>query len=139
FALLAAPMAVAALVALPAGAVDTTFHVTNTDDAGDGSLRKAIADAAANSGTDTVQVDVSGTITLTTGPITWNGDTAVTIHGNGITLNAGGGLGALLDLGGDGITIDNITITGSGGTDDADIAPLFSEGGGITATDCTIT
>ena len=94
FALLAAPMAVAALVALPAGAADTTFHVTNTNDAGDGSLRKAIADAAANPGNDTVQVDVSGTITLTTGPITWNGDTAVTIHGNGITLNAGGALGA---------------------------------------------
>src|SRR5262249_14157972 len=58
----------AAMVARPgtAGAVDTTFHVTNTNDDGDGSLRKALSDAASNDGDDTVDVEVSGTITLTT-------------------------------------------------------------------------
>jgi hypothetical protein len=135
-ALVAAPIVA---LSVTAGAVATTFHVTNTNDAGDGSLRKAIADAAANVGDDTVEVDVSGTITLTTGPIVWNGDGTVTINGHGITLDAGGAESALIDLGGDGFTVNSMTVTGVAGTDDADIAPLFSEGGGISANDCTIT
>src|SRR5262249_54177356 len=81
-ALMVAPLAATVVFASSAGAAPMTFHVTNTDDAGDGSLRKALADAAANVGDDTVQVDVTGTITLTTTPIVWNGNGSVTINGN---------------------------------------------------------
>jgi hypothetical protein len=49
-----------------AGATGSTFTVTNTNDAGAGSLRQALIDANFNAGADTVVFDaaVSGTITL---------------------------------------------------------------------------
>ena len=46
------------LGALVAGA--DTFTVTNTDDSGDGSLRKAITDANALAGPDTIEFDIPG-------------------------------------------------------------------------------
>lgn len=138
-ALISAPMTATLVFATAAGAADTTFHVTNTNDAGDGSLRKALDDAAANPGTDVVEVDVSGTITLTTGPISWNGDLPVTINGHGITLNAGGAPAALVDAGGDDVTINGMTITGVSGSISDDAAPVLSEGGTVTMSDCVIT
>ena len=41
-----------------------TYDVSNTNDTGDGSLRKAITDANANPGHDTITFSTSGTITL---------------------------------------------------------------------------
>ncbi len=76
-----------------------TFTVTNSNDAGTGSLRKAISDANATAAADTIVFDTAGhfsvprTITLTTGqleitkPLTIDGpgaslNTPVTISGN---------------------------------------------------------
>jgi hypothetical protein len=62
--------------ASPASAA--TITVANTNDAGAGSLRQAIADAAAG---DTIALGVSGTITLTTGELVIGKD--LTIAGPG--------------------------------------------------------
>ncbi len=72
-----------ALAARPANAVD--FTVTNTDNAGAGSLRQAIIDANATSTADTIKFDIPGngphTISLTSGlptitqPVTIDGYT----------------------------------------------------------------
>jgi hypothetical protein len=61
----------------------TTFPVVNLNDAGDGSLRKAIADANARGGADdiTFQPGLTGTITLTGGPLAVTD--GLTIHGPG--------------------------------------------------------
>ncbi len=62
-----------ALLAIPVGLLQQiplsnaeaqTFTVTNTNDAGPGSLREAIASANANAGADTIEFSVSGTLTL---------------------------------------------------------------------------
>ena len=80
-ALLAATSAVVGPLASTAGAA--TFNVTNNHDAGAGSLRQALLDAAGAAGNDTVVVQAGlGTITLST-PIQWNAsgaNQAVTIN-----------------------------------------------------------
>jgi predicted outer membrane repeat protein len=63
-ALLAAGVTV---VALPSHAA--IFTVSNTNDAGVGSLRQALLDANAAAGADTVNITATGTITLTSGEI----------------------------------------------------------------------
>lgn len=140
FMVVAAPLA--AGVTLPGGAGADTFSVTNTDDSGSGSLRQAIADAAANPGDDVVEVSptlAGSTITLTTGTIVWNGGGRITINGNGIILDAGGAPIALDDAGAGEVTIDRITITGAAGSASGDVAPVISRGGRITATNCVVT
>jgi hypothetical protein len=67
------------------GATLTTYHVSNLNDDGAGSLRDAVRQANANGGADTIVFDAgaSGTITLTGGQITITDD--VTITGLGET------------------------------------------------------
>ncbi len=63
----------------------TTFPVSNTNDAGAGSLRQAILDANANPGADIVDATgVTGTIILTTGQIAIS--ESLTINGPGMNL-----------------------------------------------------
>lgn len=68
------------------GAFALTFTVTNTSDAGAGSLRQAVAGANSNAGPDTIVFapGVVGKITLTTGQITITG--SLTITGPGAKL-----------------------------------------------------
>ena len=54
----------------PAAIGPTTFVVTNTNDSGDGSLRKAITDANTNAGVDTISFSIPGTGTHTITPVT---------------------------------------------------------------------
>ena len=56
------------------------FDVTNTNDAGAGSLRQAIIDANTAGGADTITITVPGTIALTTGALSITD--SVTITGN---------------------------------------------------------
>src|SRR4051812_10532531 len=132
----------AGLGPLASSASATTFNVTNTNDAGAGSLRQALLDAAAASGPDTVDVQNGlGTITLDS-EILWTasgtGDQSVTVLGNGIIVDINGNSRGLVDNGGRGITIDGVSLTGAGGTTADNAAPLVSEGGPIVATKCTI-
>ena len=114
------------------------FVVTNTNDAGAGSLRQAILDANGNSGLDTIQFNIPGTGVHTITPVTQlpsitspvvldgytqpnsmpnmlaNGDNAVLlieISGN-ILGNNGDGL--VIQTGGDGSTIRGLVIDGAG-------------------------
>jgi hypothetical protein len=72
--------------------VPSTFTVLNTNDAGAGSLRNAVTSANANVGPDTIVFDnatfsTPKTITLTSGAITFAGDTALTtVTGPGTNL-----------------------------------------------------
>ena len=62
-----------------------TYPVTNTNDAGAGSLRQAVLDANANSGADIIDATgITGTINLSTGQLTITD--VVTITGPGATL-----------------------------------------------------
>ena len=118
------------------------FDVTSTADAGPGSLRQALLDAAANAGDDNVVVQAGlGTITLAS-ELNWGGvggPDAVTIQGNGVHLDFAGASRGLVDTIGKGVTISNVTITGVGGSFAGDAAPVLSEGGAVALDHCTIT
>ncbi len=72
------------------------FTVTNTDDAGAGSLRQAIIDAETSGGSDDINFDVTGTITLNSALPTLTqsvsllgpGANQLTIDANGATTSA---------------------------------------------------
>jgi hypothetical protein len=83
------------LAALAAPASAATFNVTNLNDSGAGSLRQATLDASASAGADVVtfQPGLTGTITLTTGPLLIDdaldvqgpGEAVLTVDGNNAT------------------------------------------------------
>ena len=133
-----------------------TFTVTNTNDSGAGSLRDAIAQANALSGTDTINFDTSGvfgtpqTITLTSGEllitqsVSINGTDAdqLTVDGNnfdrvfhvtagvvtisGMTITRGNSIN-----GGGAIENAASTLTLSGCAVSGNVATNYSPGGGI--------
>jgi len=106
-------LAAAICTALSAGhAGAATFNVTNTNDAGAGSLRDALSQAGANAEADIIDLStVSGqTISLTSGQLEIDGD-EVTINGAGSTLDAGGDSRVLATYYSD-VTLNDLTITG---------------------------
>ncbi len=72
---LALGLALAALAAMPSPAQAATFTVTNTDDAGPGSLRQAIEDANAAAGADVIQFQIP---TLPDAIVLFSGELLVT-------------------------------------------------------------
>jgi predicted outer membrane repeat protein len=124
-ALLATGVASGALATFASSAGAATITVTNTNDAGAGSLRQALADA--NPGDVIDLTGLSGAITLTTGQLEI--DDAVTITGPGPSVLSIDGNGASRvfqmdeDLGGGTVTISGVTITGGNAGD--------NQGGGI--------
>ncbi|HMC78291.1 MAG TPA: FG-GAP-like repeat-containing protein [Vicinamibacterales bacterium] len=151
----------AIVIALLAGwaspALATDFTVTKTADTNDGacngdcSLREAIVAANALAGADRVILGSGLTYTLTRGPadapgamVEGTGDLditgALTIEGNGSTIDAGGsinenlGLDRVLDIEGSfSVTINNLTIAGG-------VARGFlSLGGGVYIRQATVT
>src|ERR1700754_3163222 len=109
------------LVSLMAGA--TSFPVTNTNDAGPGSLRQAIINAnAAGNGANSIEFDVYGQITIlstlptiTAGGLTIDGQNKITINSySPSTTNPE------IDpfvISANNVTIRNFTLTNNGGTD----------------------
>jgi hypothetical protein len=59
--------------------VPSLFTVTNTEDSGSGSLRQAVLDANAHAGPNLIifSSDVSGTIALTSGPLSFTGELVI--------------------------------------------------------------
>jgi hypothetical protein len=78
---LACLLGAAILLAAPAGASADSFPVTSTASSGAGSLRGAIEAANANTGLDTIPIEVTGTVNLETVLPTINDD--VDIEGPG--------------------------------------------------------
>lgn len=78
----------------PSAALAATYVVTNTDDAGPGSLRQAVLDANANPGADEILFDstVRGSISLVSG--TLEIADALTVTGPGASALTLGGAGA---------------------------------------------
>ncbi len=99
------------------------FTVTNLNDAGAGSLRKAIADANAAAGDDAVAFDpgLTGTITLTTGELSITSNISIAKAGTGAITISGNGASRVFNIAtGAALTVDNLSIVngkadGSGG------------------------
>ncbi len=110
-----------------------TITVTNTNDSGTGSLRKAIADASFG---DTIEfaANVTGTITLTSGELLI--DNRLTINGPGakdLTIS-GNHASRVFRTTGDTVTINGLTIAnGNGSGNDGSL-----DGGGIFNRDATL-
>lgn len=84
-----------------------TFTVTNTSDSGDGSLRKAISDAAAAGGADVINfaTSISGqTITLAT--------QLEIVDAGGLTIDATGNAGGITVSGNDGVRVFYVNSSG---------------------------
>src|SRR5262245_34256178 len=83
--------------------VPTTFTVLNTGDSGPGSLRQAIADAAASAGPDSIGFDASltgQTITLASNDANGSfGPTGLVIDNDAITIDGGNAPGLPLSGG----------------------------------------
>jgi hypothetical protein len=109
-----------------------TITVTNTNDAGAGSLRQAIIDAMSG---DTIDFSVTGTITLTTGELLIDKDLTITGPGAMSLTVSGNNASRVFN------TVNAVTVTIS----DLTISNGASSGGGgirnlgtLTITNCTL-
>ena len=114
--------AAAGLVSSTRAGATTTFHVSNLHDSGVGSLRQALIDAsiAHNRGTVVVDPVVTGTITLTSGPL--GVGASLTVLGPGsadLTISSSSGAVFALNLPGQipgyppfDVTISGLTVNG---------------------------
>jgi hypothetical protein len=125
------------VLAGPAAA--TTFDVTSNADSGASTLRQALADAATNPGDDEIDIQVGLPTITVTSELSWSGNGAVTINGNGATVAGPGVARGLVDDGGDGVTMNDLTVTGFGAAFVGDAAPIVSEGGPLSINECDIT
>jgi len=137
---LAAAGALALALSTPLGALADTYTVTTLDDSGPGSLRQAVLDTNARAGADEIVFasTVSGTITLTSGPLVTTD--MLTLTGPGaaaLTLDGGGGLGVLSAVNdrfvGD-LTVSGLTLTNANGP--PAITSYSSYGSHIKVKDC---
>lgn len=121
---------------LPTGG--PTFVVTNLNDSGAGSFRDAIQQANGSDSPATITFGISGTISLTSGPLAITN--AVTIDGPGaghLTVTANSQSGVFTDSASGPVSITGLTISGGsaaqGGAIDA------NPGTSLTITGCTLT
>lgn len=143
-----------------------TFTVTNTNDAGAGSLRQAILDANASAGADTITFDAAvfppgtpATISPTNALPTITGDLTIDASGAGVIIDgpAGGGVdglnfgaGTFSLIGGGGLTIQNftedgvhidatgdVTISGTTTNGNGDYGVHIIDAGNVTITNST--
>lgn len=107
--------AIWALIVAGAPAAAETFVVTNAGNAGDGSLRAALAAAAAVAdGTDVIFVRTENDITLTAA-LEFGGVDGLEIHGQGQALRASGDFPILATSATDRLTISGLRFIGTGG------------------------
>ena len=99
-----------------------TFSVSSLSNVGEGSLRKAILDANATPGADTIDFQVAGTIQVARGSLpvitdtlTIDGTSAPTFNGSPVvTIDFRRTAGLRLDRGADGSTIQSLSLVNAG-------------------------
>ena len=109
----------AGLILIARSAIAATFTVTNTNDSGTGSLRKAIDDANANPGADSINFNIPGAgvhsiiplsaLPTITGPVALDGFTQPGSSPN--TLPTGNNSVHLIELNGNGAAFPGLTVT----------------------------
>jgi len=126
--------AMAALVATLAGANPAlaTLTVSSLNDAGPGSLRQAIADAAAN---DTITFGVTGTITLVSGALIIDKDLSIAGPGAAALAVSGNRTSRVFDVPRGTVLISNLTIRDGFADDGAGMRTA----GTLTVSRCTLT
>jgi hypothetical protein len=107
------------LIMIARCAIAATFTVTNTNDSGNGSLRKAIDDANANPGPDSINFNISGAgvhsiiplsaLPTITDPVVLDGYTQPGSSPN--TLATGNNSIHLIELNGNGAVFPGLTVT----------------------------
>ena len=129
-----------AIFALAGAAGATTLNVTNLNDSGAGSLRGVIASAGAG---DTIQFQVTGTITLTSGEILISRNLTITGPGASQLSISGNHTSRVFEIGSDAtVSLSGLTI--QNGVTGIAYWPQNINGGGIynsgtlTITNCTI-
>jgi len=122
------------------------FTVSNTNDAGAGSLRQALVDANTAAGADTVVFDASfstgKTITLTTSELFAFGSITITGPGAGLLTVSGNDAFRVLranGAGADNLVISGMTITQGKTTSGFLGAGIYSEAVNLTLQNCVIT
>ncbi len=117
--LVSAPLATLVLTAPPASAVGPGCQAGNIEvtTATDAALRAAFTTANGLAGPQTICIDSGlGPITLTGGVLTYNnganGTPALTLEGNGATINANNASGVIVISQNGPLTLDKVTITG---------------------------
>jgi hypothetical protein len=135
------------LEVLEARTLPSTYTVVNLADSGPGSLRQALQDADNHPGADVIDVDVTGTITLTTGAVTISDD--VKINGSGadrFTISGNDSSRVMAINHGVVVSITGVTIAhGRAATASAVPSPsiplmtvgggIFNDGGAVTISD----
>jgi hypothetical protein len=124
-----AVVAVVASLSLAGSAQAATFPVTNTDDAGAGSLRDAIDQANVSGGPDTITFSITGTIQLASGGLTISDDLTVAGPGAGSLTVSGSGIDRVLAVNG-GVTATIAGVTVADGRVEALGAPDVTATGG---------
>ena len=124
----------AAIIALiPAGTASAAIAVSNTNDAGPGSIRQAIADAPPG---ETIVVP-AGTYTLTSDELTIEKSLTISGHAPADTIIRSGGPFRVFDVGGAG---NNITISGVTIRDGSLVTPGgVEEGAGLRNEEANVT
>ncbi len=109
-----------------------TFSVTNLNDSGAGSLRQAVLDANAAGGADVIQVDVSGTITLTSGELLISDSVSIAGPGARALTISGGGVSRILrldNIAAKSVTLEDLTLTGGSAAGNG--GAILNEGGNL--------
>ena len=112
-----------------------TIAVTNSADAGPGTLRQAIADSAPGD-TITFSLADTNTISLTNGELLITNDLTIVSSNATIAIDAGGS-SRVLEIGSGNVVLDSLIIT-NGNVPDGGGGILVDDGGTLTLTNCTV-
>ena len=110
--------------------------MTNSDDAGPGTLRQAIADSVSGD-TIVIALDQTNTIALTNGPLLITNDLTIVASNAAVAIDAGGS-SRVFEIASNTVVLDSLIIT-NGNVPDNGGGILVDDGATLTLTNCTVT
>ncbi len=118
----------------------STLSVLNLNDSGVGSLRRAILDANANPGADTIQFakGLHGTIGLTSGELSITGDLSIVGPGQNKLTVSGNNASRVFEIAAATVTITDLTIANGAAVGGDGGGILVDAGATLTVTGCTV-